>query len=37
MQSGRIVECESPSRLMADKRGVFAGYWADSRLELPAH
>jgi ATP-binding cassette subfamily C (CFTR/MRP) protein 1 len=37
MQSGRIVECASPRELMADKQGVFAGYWADSRLEVPAH
>ncbi|MEY4064324.1 MAG: canalicular multispecific organic anion transporter 1 isoform, partial [Pseudomonadota bacterium] len=37
MQSGRIAECAPPRELMADARGVFAGYWADSRLELPAH
>lgn len=37
MQSGRIAECASPSELIADKQGVFAGYWADARLELPAH
>jgi ABC-type multidrug transport system fused ATPase/permease subunit len=37
MQSGRIVECASPGELMADKKGVFAGYWADARLEVGAH
>jgi len=37
MQSGRIVECASPGELMADKKGVFAGYLADSRLEVAAH
>lgn len=36
MQSGRIAQCASPSELIADKQGVFASYWADARLELPA-
>jgi len=34
MQSGRIVECASPQTLMADKSGVFSGYWADALLEV---
>ncbi|MFZ9521699.1 MAG: ABC transporter transmembrane domain-containing protein, partial [Silvanigrellaceae bacterium] len=36
MQSGRIVECAPPRVLMADKSGVFSGYWADSMLEVLA-
>ncbi len=36
MQSGRIVECAPPQVLMADKTGIFSGYWNDSLLEVPA-
>jgi ABC-type multidrug transport system fused ATPase/permease subunit len=36
MQSGRIVECAPPRVLIADKNGVFSGYWSDSLLEVPA-
>lgn len=36
MQSGRIVECAPPRDLIADKSGIFSGYWSDSMLEVPA-